>query len=176
MSGIIHTGPPVYIDAARAKVVPESSPEAAFLMVGTGGTVDREYVALYREHFGIPADDDAVAEKPRTVTIGKPHGEHTAKPAAEPAVEPAAEPAAEPAEGIEVQPGETAELVDGDADPGAPSEPIVNLDELDRDQLLEYAEKHGLEVNRRLGEANLRKAISEAPLPPVVGGNGEQES
>lgn len=186
MSGIVHTGPPVYVNADRSKVVPESSPEAAFLMVGQGGTVDREFVALYREHFGPAAADATDSEKPHTVTFGKPTAEVTPKPAggdvpADAAVEVTVDGTNEnhtaavgSVEVIEVSVGETGELPAG-AD-GESTDPIVNLDDLDRAQLLAYADEHGIGVNRRLGEVKLREAISEAPLPPAVGGLGEQEA
>lgn len=74
----------------------------------------------------------------------------------------------EPAEGVEVKVGESATLASGDGGVGEPLPAVVNLDDLDREQLLAYAAEHGLTVNRRLGEDNLRKAISEAPLPPAV--------
>lgn len=70
-------------------------------------------------------------------------------------------------EAIEVAPGETATLED-DGEPAEPLPEVVNLDELDREQLLAYADEHGIDVNRRLGEENLRAAIAEAPIPPVV--------
>lgn len=75
-----------------------------------------------------------------------------------------------PDEAIEVAEGETGELADGtaDGDETAPAEQVVNLDELDRDQLLAYADEHGIDVNRRLGEEKLREAIAEAPLPAAV--------
>ena len=69
-------------------------------------------------------------------------------------------------ESIEVEPGETGEHVDGNPD-GVDDGPVVQLDDLDRDQLLAFAVEHGIEVDRRLGEAKLREAISAAPLPPV---------
>lgn len=96
------------------------------------------------------------------------------EPSVEPSGETAEEPSGEPHEGIEVEVGEVGELVDDGAE-GGPAVEVVNLDELDRDQLLAYADEHNIDVNRRLGEAKLREAISEAPVPPAVGHpEGEQ--
>ena len=68
--------------------------------------------------------------------------------------------------GIVGDPGETATLES--AGDGILGDQIVNLDELDREQLLAYADEHDIDVNRRLGEAKLRDAIVSAPVPPVV--------
>lgn len=144
--------------------------------------VARNYRAVYRSqpvNFDVDAVvevDDAQADWVNQDSPGCliPVDEPPAEPADEPAAEPADEPSGEPHEGIEVEPGETGELV-ADGDGEGPLAEVVNLDELDRDQLLDYADKHGIEVNRRLGEAKLREAIAEAPLPPVVGHpEGEQ--
>lgn len=161
MSGVIHRGDDLFANADWSKVVPAGSPEAAFLLVVDGGTVQREYLDLYRTVAPDAVAADTAGE--RTVRIGaeKPEGAAAVKPTGDDTV------AEKPAEAIEVAEGETGELVDeGDAGGALPQ--VVNLDDLDRDQLLAYADQHGIDVNRRLGENRLRKAIAEAPLPPAV--------
>lgn len=157
MSGIIHRGDDLYANADWSEVVPAGSAEAAFLLVAAGGTVPRERLDLYRT---VVPDAVPVDEGERTVRIGgeKHAGAVTAKPKV-------GEPA-EPVAAVEVAVGETGEL-DGDGT-STDAGQVVNLDELDKAQLLDYAEEHGIEVNRRLGVAKLREAISAAPVPPVV--------
>ena len=94
MSSLIHDGPAVYVNADKSAVVDGSSPEAAFLMVGPGSAVKREFVALYRQHFGLDGTPAADGPEPRTVAYGgqEPAGNTEAEVSPEP--EPVEEPAA----------------------------------------------------------------------------------
>lgn len=67
---VIHDGPPVFVNADKTAIVDGSSPDAAFLLVGTGSRVPGELLSLYREHFDAPTDDDEQDTQPHTVVYG----------------------------------------------------------------------------------------------------------
>lgn len=67
---VVHDGPPVFVNADKTAIVDGSSPDAAFLLVGTGSRVPAELLALYHQHFDAPTDDDKPDTQARTVVYG----------------------------------------------------------------------------------------------------------
>lgn len=64
MAQYIHEGPALYLTADRLRVVPEGDPQAAFLLVATGGSLPIADV----EHWGLtaPKAKPAPANKQRS--------------------------------------------------------------------------------------------------------------
>lgn len=86
------TGEILYVNADWSKIVPESSPDAAFVLVGVGGRVPTEHEAVYAAH--VDGDVELVEDEP-TDTVIKFGGEDspaTDQPEPEPTPEPDPEP------------------------------------------------------------------------------------